>query len=115
MLARAGLIEAVPGQGRAKPYQPVASHLRIGPEIRASGLAAEVQAAQLAELQRAFDRFATGGDFRTIEVHAKVEIERLREILGEIAKRLGDEEDDALPLQTVLIAFHPAIAQGEAL
>ena len=52
MLARAGLIEPVPGQGREKPYRPVAQTLRIGPEIRAAGLASEVQATQLGELRR---------------------------------------------------------------
>src|SRR3954451_20010452 len=40
MLPRAGLIElAGTGAGREKPYRPVAKHLKVGPEIRAAGLA----------------------------------------------------------------------------
>jgi DNA-binding transcriptional ArsR family regulator len=113
MLARAGLIESAPGQGREKPYRPVAQTLRIGPEIRAAGLASQVQAAQLGEIRRAFDRFASAGEFSTIQVHVKADPERLRELLGEMAERLAEDEDDTQPLQAILIAFHPAIAQGE--
>jgi DNA-binding transcriptional ArsR family regulator len=113
MLARAGLIEPVAGRGREKPYQPVAAHLRIGPEIRAAGLASEMQAAQLAELQRGFDRYAAEGEFRTIQVHAKVEIEKLRAIFRDLIDRLNDAEEDDQAMQTILIAFHPSIGQGE--
>jgi DNA-binding transcriptional ArsR family regulator len=114
MLAKAGLIELAPeGRGREKPYRAAASHLRIGPEIRAAGLASEVQAAQLRELQRAFDRFASAGELRTIQVHAKVDPETMRELFAEVIERLSDAEDEEKPLQTLLIAFHPAIEQGE--
>src|SRR5215218_10870953 len=39
MLHRAGLIELAESDGREKPYRPVAKHLKVGPEIRAAGLA----------------------------------------------------------------------------
>src|SRR6476619_7926936 len=39
MLHRAGLIELADTGGREKPYWPVAKHLKVGPEIRAAGLA----------------------------------------------------------------------------
>ena len=55
MLHRAGLIELAETDGREKPYRPVAKHLKVGPEIRAAGLASELQAAQLRELQRGFE------------------------------------------------------------
>lgn len=112
MLARAGLIEPVEGRGREKPYRAAAAHLRIGPEMRAAGLASEVQEAQLRELQRAFERLAPGGDFRTVQVHAKVELERLRAIFQELIGRLTEAEEDDQPLQTVLVAFHPALDDG---
>src|SRR5213594_4186810 len=47
MLHKAGLIELAESDGREKPYRPVAKHLKVGPEIRAAGLATELQAAQL--------------------------------------------------------------------
>jgi DNA-binding transcriptional ArsR family regulator len=113
MLARAGLIEPVAGRGREKPYRAAAPHLRVGPDVRASGLASDLQAAQLGELQRAFHRYAAKGDLRTVQVHAKVELEQLREILSELVDRIDAAEDESQPLQTLLIAFHPAIDQGE--
>lgn len=114
MLARAGLIEPVEARGREKPYRPVAAHLRIGPEIRAAGLASEMQAAQLLELQRAFDRYAAKGEFRTVQVHAKVTTEKLREIFTDLIERLGEAEEEGQPQQTLLIAFHPAAGRGES-
>jgi DNA-binding transcriptional ArsR family regulator len=113
MLARAGLIEPVTARGREKPYRATASQFRVGPEIRAAGLASEMQAAQLRELQRAFDRFASSGQLRTAQVHARVEAERLREIISDLIDRLAAAEEDDQPLQSLLIAFHPAIEQGE--
>src|SRR6266568_8658979 len=72
MLHRAGLIELAETDGREKPYRPVAKHLKVGPEIRAAGLASELQAAQLRELQRGFDLHGQQGEFRSAQVHAKV-------------------------------------------
>src|SRR3954469_8543516 len=39
MLRGAGLIELAESEGREKPYRAVAKHLKVGPEIRAAGLA----------------------------------------------------------------------------
>jgi DNA-binding transcriptional ArsR family regulator len=113
MLHRAGLIELAETDGREKPYRPVAKHLKVGPEIRAAGLASELQAAQLRELQRGFDLHASNGEFRSAQVHAKMEIETLRTLLSELIERVNELEDDTQPLQTITIAFHPAFEQGE--
>jgi DNA-binding transcriptional ArsR family regulator len=113
MLHRAGLIELAEADGREKPYRPVAKHLKVGPEIRAAGLASELQAAQLRELQRGFELHASNGEFRSAQVHAKVEIETLRTLLSELIERVNELEEDTQPLQTITIAFHPAFEQGE--
>src|SRR6478609_1205263 len=94
MLHRAGLIELAETDGREKPYRPVAKHLKVGPEIRAAGLASELQAAQLRDLQRGFESHAATGDFRSAQVHAKVETETLRTLLKELLESLNDHEDD---------------------
>ena len=48
MLHRAGLIElADVGGGREKPYRPVATHLEVGPEIRAAGLATDLRSVHI--------------------------------------------------------------------
>ena len=46
-------------------------------------------------------------------MHAKVEVETLRTLLNELLESLNNHEDDANPLQTITIAFHPAFEQGE--
>jgi len=113
MLHRAGLIERAPAGGREKPYRPVATHLKVGPEIRAAGLASELQSAQLHELQRGFDLYAAKGEFRTAQVHAKLDTETVRRLLDDLIEKLTELEDDSQPLQSITIAFHPAIEQGE--
>jgi DNA-binding transcriptional ArsR family regulator len=115
MLHRAGLIElAATGPGREKPYRPVAKHLKVGPEIRAAGLASDLQAAQLKELTRGFDRFANRGEFRSAQVHVKLSPETVRDTLNELIDRFSAIEDESQPLQTVTLAFHPAIAEGQS-
>ena len=113
MLHRAGLIERAEAAGREKPYRPVAKHLRVGPEIRATGLASDLQGAQLRELQRGFDLYAANGEFRSAQVHAKLDVETRARLLDELIEKLTELEDESQPLQTITIAFHPAIEQGE--
>jgi DNA-binding transcriptional ArsR family regulator len=113
MLYRAGLIELANVDGREKPYRPVAKHLKVGPEIRAAGLATELQAAQLRELQRGFELHGAQGEFRTAQVHAKVDPETLRNLLNELIDTINDSEDDENAQQTIMIAFHPSFEQGE--
>src|SRR5436309_6422872 len=69
MLQRAGLIELAEASGREKPYRAVAKHLKVGPEIRAAGLATELQAAQLRVLQRGFELHGAQGEIRSAQVH----------------------------------------------
>jgi DNA-binding transcriptional ArsR family regulator len=115
MLHRAGLIELAAAAGREKPYRPVAKHFKVDPEIRATGLASELQGAQLRELQRGFELFAAQGEFRSAQVHSKLSIETVRTLLNELVEKLTELEDETQPLQTITVAFHPAIAEGETL
>src|SRR5213080_915785 len=101
MLHRAGLIELAQSDGREKPYRPVAKHLKVGPEIRAAGLASELQAAQLRELKRGFELHASNGEFRSAQVHAKVDPEKLRALFNELIDTINNAEDEANPLQTI--------------
>ena len=113
MLQRAGLIELASANGREKPYRPVAKHFKVGAEVRATGLASDLQAAQLRELQRGFDLFAANGEFRSAQVHTKLDVETVRELLKELLAKLTELEDETKPLQTITVAFHPAIEQGD--
>ena len=113
MLHRAGLIELAKASGREKPYRTVAKHFKVGQEIRATGLASDLQAAQLRELQRGFDLHAAAGEFRSAQVHAKLDIETVRSLLNELVAKLTELEDESQPPLSITFAFHPLITQGE--
>jgi DNA-binding transcriptional ArsR family regulator len=113
MLHRAGLIELANVAGREKPYRPVAKHFVVGPEIRATGLASDLQGAQLRELQRGFELFAQEGEFRSAQLHAKLDLETVRGLVNELVDKLSDLEDESMPPLSITIAFHPLITQGE--
>jgi DNA-binding transcriptional ArsR family regulator len=113
MLHRAGLIVLEAAAGREKPYRPVATHLKVGPEIRAAGLASDLQGAQLRELQRGFDLHAADGEFRSAQVHAKIDADKLRALMNELIEKVTELEDDSDALQTITLAFHPAFEQGD--
>src|ERR1041385_8364228 len=104
MLYRAGLIQLAAADGREKPYRRVAKHFKVGPEIRAAGLASELQAAQLRELQRGFDLHAVTGDFRSAQVHSRLAVEPGRRLLNELVDPLTEREDESQPLQTITVA-----------
>jgi DNA-binding transcriptional ArsR family regulator len=113
MLHRAGLIELADVAGREKPYRPVAKHFVVAQEVRATGLASDLQGAQLREVQRGFELFASAGEFRSAQLHAKLDIETVRELLNELIDKLNELEDESKPPLSITVAFHPLITQGE--
>jgi DNA-binding transcriptional ArsR family regulator len=113
MLHRAGLIELAEAAGREKPYRAVAKHLKVGSDIRATGAASELQAAQIREMQRGFEAHAAQGEFRSAQVNTRLDVETVRELVNRLVEELSELEDESQPLQTITIAFHPTIEQGE--
>jgi hypothetical protein len=113
MLHRAELIELADVAGREKPYRPVAKHFVVGQEVRATGLASDLQGAQLREVQRGFDLFASAGEFRSAQLHAKLDVETVRGLLNELFDKLNELEDESKPPLSITVAFHPLITQGE--
>ncbi len=47
-------------------------------------------------------------------MHSKLDVETVRRLLDDLIEKLTDLEDDSQPPQSITIAFHPAIEQGEA-
>jgi DNA-binding transcriptional ArsR family regulator len=114
MLHKAGLIElADTGRGREKPYRAVAPHVRVSPEIRAAGLAGELQAAMLDEIQRGWQAYGTKGEFRSAQINVRMNPERLRELLNVMIERADDLEDQNEPLMVVTLVAHPATETPE--
>jgi DNA-binding transcriptional ArsR family regulator len=114
MLHKAGLIElAETGRGREKPYRAVAPHVRVSPEIRAAGLAGELQAAMLGEIQRGWHAYGAKGEFRSAQINVRMNPERLRELLNVMIERADDLEDQDEPLMVVTLVAHPATEAPE--
>ena len=61
----------------------------------------------------AFDLYAARGEFRSAQVHSKLDAETVRRLLDDLIEKLTELEDDSQPLQSITIAFHPAIEQAE--
>ena len=108
MLLRAGLIERVQGkQGREKPYRAVAQTIRVAPELLSSGLATDIQAAMLSEVQRGWSRFASEGQFRGTQVTVRLNPERVRELMQEFADAALALEDSSEEPLVVTLFSHP--------
>jgi DNA-binding transcriptional ArsR family regulator len=115
MLQRAGLIElAEGGRGREKPYRPVAQHIRVAPEFRASGLAIELQAAMLEEVTRGWETHGTTGAFRSAQLNVRLSQDALHELITELFTRATDSEDDSEEPVTVTVIVHPKTGPPEA-
>jgi DNA-binding transcriptional ArsR family regulator len=107
MLHRAGLIELAPGSGREKPYQSVARFIRVAPELTSAGLAGNLHAAMLDEVQRACTKFGEQGRFRGGQITLKLSLERARELVREFHERLEAEEDESAETFVFTTFFHP--------
>jgi DNA-binding transcriptional ArsR family regulator len=111
MLLRAGLIErAENGGGREKPYRAVALHIRVAPELIATGAANDARGAMLEEVQRSWKTYASEGRFRSAKLTIRMDPDRVREVWETFvaeATKLEDPEFEPL-LITVFSHPHPA-------
>ena len=64
-------------------------------------------------MQRGFDLFASAGEFRSAQLHAKLDVETVRGLLKELFDKLNELEDESKPPLSITVAFHPLITQGE--
>jgi DNA-binding transcriptional ArsR family regulator len=115
MLHRTGLIElADGGRGREKPYRPVAAHLRVSPEFRAAGMAAELNAAMLDEVTRGWRAFGSTAEFRAGQLNARLNPDILRELITELLERAAELEDPDEQQITMTVLVHPKAPAPEA-
>lgn len=112
MLHRAGLIELAPGgRGREKPYRSVAAHLRVAPEFRVAGLTGELQAAMLEEIRRGWEAYSARGEFRSAQIMARVDPERIRELVQMLVDRADEIEEENRDLMVISLVAHPATGE----
>lgn len=110
MLLRAGLIELVDREkGREKPYRAVARAIRVSPELLSAGLAGDVHAAMLEQVQRGWVTFGPRNRFRAAQLTAKLQPEQVRELWQEFVEKASELEDPSNDALLVTLLSHPTL------
>ncbi len=113
MLLKAGLIERVEGgRGREKPYRAVAQTIRVAPELLSSGLTNDVHAAMLDEVQRGWAKFGPESRFRSAQLTARLDPERVRDLWREFVEKVDELEEEEREPITITLLSHPSTAAG---
>lgn len=113
MLLKAGLIRLAESDGgrREKPYQAIARHITVAPELLAVNAMSDFHSAMLEEVQRGLAKFAPSGRFRTLNDTVRIDPERLVSLIeAAIARAQSEHDPEAEPI--VVSAFiHPPATQ----
>jgi DNA-binding transcriptional ArsR family regulator len=114
MLLNAGLIElAERDRGREKPYRAVARHVRVAPELIATGAANDAREAMLDQVQRGWSEFARSGRFRSAQLNVRLKPEDVRELFRQFVEAAEEREDEANEPLLITFFSHPHPSQGE--
>jgi DNA-binding transcriptional ArsR family regulator len=108
MLLNAGLIElAERSGGREKPYRAVARHVRVAPELIATGAANEAREAMLDQVRKGWAEHATTGRFRSAQLNVRLDSAQVRELFRQFVEQAVELEDESS--EPLLISFfsHP--------
>ena len=108
MLLSAGLIELVERSGgREKPYRAVARHVRVAPELIATGAANDARAAMLDQVRQGWAEYSSSGNFRSAQLNIRMDPEEVRELFREFVQRAAELEDEAKEPLLVTFFSHP--------
>ena len=115
MLLNAGLIvRGAGGRGREKPYRAVAAHVRVAPELIASGAANDARAAMLDEVQHGWAAHAGQGRFRAAQMTARISEEDVRELYRQLVEEASRREDPEREPLVITLFSHPRGGEGES-
>ena len=108
MLLNAGLIElADRSGGREKPYRAVARHVRVAPELIATGAANDAREAMLDQVRQGWSEFTSTGTFRSAQLNVRIDPEEVRALFHEFVQRAAELEDESKESLVVTFFFHP--------
>ena len=114
MLLNAGLIElAERSGGREKPYRAVARHVRVAPELIATGAANDAREAMLDQVRRGWSEFASSGSFRSAQLNIRLDQQEVRDLFAEFVQRAAELEDESKEPLMVTFFSHPPPAASE--
>jgi DNA-binding transcriptional ArsR family regulator len=108
MLLSAGLIELVERSGgREKPYRAVARHVRVAPELIATGAANDAREAMLDQVRQGWAEYAGSGTFRSAQLNVRLDAEEVRELFRRFVEQAAKLEDDSKEQLVVTFFWHP--------
>ena len=108
MLLSAGLIELVERSGgREKPYRAVARHVRVAPELIATGAANDAREAMLDQVRQGWAEYASSGTFRSAQLTIRLDPEEVRELFRRFVEQAAELEDDSKEQLVVTFFTHP--------
>ena len=95
MLLKAGLIRLAESDGgrREKPYQAVAKHITVAPELLSAGALSDVHSAILDEVQRGLSKYSQTGRFRSLNDTVRINPERLVTLIETAIAQAQSEHD----------------------
>jgi DNA-binding transcriptional ArsR family regulator len=109
MLLKAGLIQLAEANcgRREKPYQAVAKHITVAPELISTNVLSDFHSALLEEVQRGLAKYSQTGRFRVLNDTVRIDPDRLSDLIDQALKQAQSEHDpEQEPI--VLTAFiHP--------
>jgi DNA-binding transcriptional ArsR family regulator len=108
MLLSAGLIELVDRTGgREKPYRAVARHVRVAPELIATGAANDAREAMLDQVRQGWAEYAGSGTFRSAQLNIRLDVEEVRELFARFVEQAAELEDESKEPLVVTFFSHP--------
>jgi hypothetical protein len=109
MLLKAGLIRFAESDGgkREKPYQAIARHITVAPELLAVNDTSGVRSAMLEEVQRGLAKYSKVGRFRALNDTIRINPERLSDLVEEAFARAQAEHNPELEPVVVTAFVHP--------
>ena len=108
MLLSAGLIELVERSGgREKPYRAVARHVRVAPELIATGAANDAREAMLDQVRQGWAEYASSGTFRSAQLNIRLDPEEVRELFRRFVEQAAELEDESKEALVVTFFWHP--------
>lgn len=108
MLLGAGLIELVERTGgREKPYRAVARHVRVAPELIATGAANDAREAMLDQVRQGWAEFAAAGSFRSAQLNVRLDPEQVRELFRRFVEQAAELEDESKEQLLITFFSHP--------
>lgn len=115
MLLSAGLIELVDRSGgREKPYRAVARHVRVAPELIATGAANDARAAMLDQVRQGWAEFASTGNFRSAQLNVRLDPGQVRELFRQFVEQAAELEDESKDPLLITFFSHPHPSVSEA-